>query len=317
MEFDAVDLAITAVQVARKPAEFSYDGTTLRVDLGADRRRGQDLAVAISYSARPRIGMYFIAPDAGYPQKPLQVWTQCQDEDTRYWLPCFDHPSEKQTSEIIATVPGSWYVLSNGRLLEEKANRDGTKRFHWHQDRPHSTYLFTLAAGELARINDSTPDLTIDYFVEEKDLDDARRTFANTPAMIALFERLFDAKYPWSKYSQVVVRDFVFGGMENTSATTMTENILFDRKAARDFTSDPLISHELAHQWFGDLMTCRDWSHGWLNESFATYLEMLWDEHHLGIDPVSYTHLRAHETVLDIVCRLLLEKKKRHTNHAH
>jgi aminopeptidase N len=284
VEFDAVDLAITAVQVARKPAEFSYDGTTLRVDLGADRRRGQDLAVAISYSARPRIGMYFIAPDAGYPQKPLQVWTQCQDEDTRYWLPCFDHPSEKQTSEIIATVPSSWYVLSNGRLLEEKANRDGTKRFHWHQDRPHSTYLFTLAAGELARINDSTPDLTIDYFVEEKDLDDARRTFANTPAMIALFERLFDAKYPWSKYSQVVVRDFVFGGMENTSATTMTENILFDRKAARDFTSDPLISHELAHQWFGDLMTCRDWSHGWLNESFATYLEMLWDEHHLGID---------------------------------
>ncbi|HNM77240.1 MAG TPA: M1 family aminopeptidase [Tepidiformaceae bacterium] len=283
-EFDAIDMEISAVSVARKPAEFSYDGAKLRVDLGEGRRRGQDLPVAITYSAHPRIGMYFIHPDEGYPEKPVQVWTQCQDEDTRYWLPSFDHPSEKQTSELIVTVPGNWFALSNGRLLEDKANRDGTRRFHWHQDRPHSTYLFTLAAGEFARIDASRDDLTIDYFVEPRDVEDAQRTFANTPEMIALFERLFDAKYPWSKYSQVVVRDFVFGGMENTSATTMTENILFDRKAARDHTSDPLISHELAHQWFGDLMTCRDWSHGWLNESFATFLEMLWDEHHLGID---------------------------------
>lgn len=283
-EFDAIDMEITSVTVARKPADFSYDGTKLRVDLGEGRKRGQDLPVAIAYSAHPRIGMYFIRPDEGYPTKPVQVWTQCQDEDTRFWLPCFDHPGEKQTSELIVTVPGTWYALSNGRLLEEKVNRDGTRRFHWHQDRPHSTYLFTLAAGELARIDASRTDLTIDYFVEPKDVEDATRTFANTPEMIALFERLFDAKYPWSKYSQVVVRDFVFGGMENTSATTMTENILFDRKAARDHTSDPLISHELAHQWFGDLLTCRDWSHGWLNESFATFLEMLWDEHHLGID---------------------------------
>jgi len=296
--FDAIDMDISAVTVARKPAEFSYDGEVLRVDLGDGRKRGTDLAVAITFSAAPRIGMYFIAPDEGYPNKPVQVWTQCQDEDTRYWLPCFDHPSEKQTSELIVTVPGTWYALSNGRLLEDKANRDGTRRFHWHQDRPHSTYLFTLAAGEFRRIDATANGLTIDYFVEEKDYEDGQRTFANTPAMVALFERLFDAKYPWSKYSQVVVRDFVFGGMENTSATTMTENILFDRKAARDHTSDPLISHELAHQWFGDLMTCRDWSHGWLNESFATYLEMLWDEHHQGIDHYRWGQIENTELYL-------------------
>lgn len=284
VEFDAIDMDVSAVTVARKPAPFTYDGRKLRIDLGEGRKRGQDLPVAVSFAAAPRIGMYFIHPDDGYPDKPVQVWTQCQDEDTRYWLPCFDHPSEKQTSELIVTVPGNWFALSNGRLLEDKANRDGTRRFHWHQDRPHSTYLLTLAAAEFARIDASRPDLVIDYFVEPRDVDDAARTFANTPEMIALFERLFDGRYPWSKYSQVVVRDFVFGGMENTSATTMTENILFDRKAARDHTSDPLISHELAHQWFGDLLTCRDWSHGWLNESFATYLEMLWDEHHLGVD---------------------------------
>jgi aminopeptidase N len=283
-EFDAVDMEISAVNVARRAAAFEYDGAKLRVDLGAERRRGADLPVAVTFSATPRIGMYFIGPDEGYPAKPIQVWTQCQDEDTRYWLPCFDHPGEKQTSEIIVTVPGNWYALSNGRLLENKANRDGTRRFHWHQDRPHSSYLFTLAAGEFTRIEDAHGALTVDYFVEPKDEEAGRRTFANTPRMVELFERLFDAKYPWSKYSQIVVRDFVFGGMENTSATTMTENILVDARAARDFTSDPLISHELAHQWFGDLMTCRDWSHGWLNESFATYLEMLWDEHETGID---------------------------------
>ena len=284
VEFDAIDMTIAAVTVARKAADFDYDGRKLRIDIGEGRKRGQEVAVTITWEAQPRIGMYFIAPDEGYPDKPVQVWTQCQDEDTRYWLPCFDHPSEKFTSELIVQVPGTWFALSNGRLLQDKLNRDGTRTFHWHQDRPHSTYLLTLAAGELARIDATTAGLAIDYFVEEKDVEDATRVFANTPAMVALFEKLFGMKYPWSKYSQVVVRDFVFGGMENTSATTMTENILFDRKASRDFTSDPLISHELAHQWFGDLLTCRDWAHGWLNEGFATYLEMLWDEHHQGVD---------------------------------
>jgi aminopeptidase N len=284
VEFDGIDMTVSAVTVAKKPAPFDYDSAKLRVDLGEGRKRGQELAVAVTYEAHPRIGMYFIAPDEAYPTKPVQVWTQCQDEDTRYWLPCFDHPSEKATSEMIVAVPGEWFALSNGRLLQDKKNRDGTRTFHWHQDRPHSTYLLTLAAGELSRIDATRDGLTIDYFVEEKDIADGERTFANTPAMVALFEKLTGMKYPWSKYSQVVVRDFVFGGMENTSATTMTENIIVDRKAAVDFTSDPLISHELAHQWFGDLLTCRDWSHGWLNESFATFLEMLWDEEHLGVD---------------------------------
>jgi aminopeptidase N len=284
VEFDAIGMVIPAVTVAKKPAPFDYDGAKLRVDIGEGRKRGQELAIGVAFEASPRIGMYFIAPDKAYPGKPVQVWTQCQDEDTRYWLPCFDHPSEKATSEMIVTVPGEWFALSNGRLLLDKKNRDGTRTFHWHQDRPHSTYLLTLAAGEFRRLDATRDGLTIDYYVEEKDAADAERTFANTPAMVALFEKVTGVKYPWSKYSQVVVRDFVFGGMENTSATTMTENIIVDRKAAVDFTSDPLISHELAHQWFGDLLTCRDWSHGWLNESFATYLEMLWDEEHLGVD---------------------------------
>ena len=282
-EFDAIDMEIQSVLVAKQPAIYRYDGAKLFVELGT-RKKGQEVTVAIQYTATPRIGLYFIQPDEGYPEKPVQVWSQCQDEDTRYWIPCFDHPSEKQTTEMIATVPGTWFALSNGRLLQEKKNKDGTKRFHWHQDRPHSTYIITLAAGEFSQIKASHNGLTVDYFVEPKDVESGELTFKNTPEMIRVFEEITGVAYPWAKYSQIVVRDFVFGGMENTSATTMTETILLDKKATKDYSSDPLISHELAHMWYGDLLTCRDWSHGWLNESFATYMEMLWDERFLGVD---------------------------------
>lgn len=282
-EFDAVEMEILSVLVAKQPGSYRYDGQKLRVDLGL-QKKGEEVVIAIQYSVAPRLGLYFIGPDEAYPEKPVQVWSQCQDEDTRYWIPCFDHPSEKQTTEMIATVPGTWFALSNGRLLQEKKNRDGTKTFHWHQDRPHSTYIMTLAAGEFSRIEANHHGLNVDYFVEPKDVASGELTFKNTPEMIRVFEEITGVAYPWAKYSQIVVRDFVFGGMENTSATTMTETILLDKKATKDYSSDPLISHELAHMWYGDLLTCRDWSHGWLNESFATYMEMLWDERFLGVD---------------------------------
>ncbi|MBI2765280.1 MAG: HEAT repeat domain-containing protein [Chloroflexi bacterium] len=282
--FDAMELHVTAVMAAGRPAPFENDGEHLRIDLGPGRPRGEAFDIAITYEATPRVGLYFIGPDDAYPDKPTQVWSQGQDEDNRHWFPAYDFPNDKFASEMIVTVPGHWFALSNGKLLADTPDRAGTRTFHWLQERPHSNYLVTLAAGEFSRIDASRDGLTIDYYVEPRDTEAGERTFKNTPEMVALFERVTGVAFPWDKYSQIVVRDFVFGGMENTSATTMTENILFDRKAARDFTSDPLISHELAHMWFGDLLTCRDWSHGWLNESFATYLEMLWDEQHLGID---------------------------------
>ncbi len=283
LSLDAVEMTVSAVLVGGKATAFDYDGATIRVPLGT-ARRGEEFTVATTYEAHPRIGLYFPGPDEGYPEKPSQVWSQGQDEDNRYWFPCYDHTNDKQTSEMIVTVPGDWYALSNGRLHEEKANKNGTRTFHWKQERPHATYLITLAAGKFSRIDASRDGLVIDYFVEEKDVANARTTFANTPEMITCFEKITGMKYPWAKYSQIVVRDFVFGGMENTTATTMTEDLILDEKASRDSTGDYLISHELAHMWFGDLLTCRDWGHGWLNESFATYLESLWDEHKRGID---------------------------------
>jgi aminopeptidase N len=284
VSFDAVDMEIQGARVDGAPARWTYDGNAVRVPIGARRHRSEAIEVAIEYRATPRIGLYFVGPDDAYPDKPVQAWSQGQDEDSRYWFPCYDALNSKQTSEIRVTVPGNWTTLSNGRLAADQANGDGTHTFHWVQERPHATYLVTLVAGEFARVDASRDGLPIDYLVEPRDAERALQTFGNTPRMIELFERVTGVAYPWAKYSQVVVRDFVFGGMENTSATTMTENILLDAKAARDTTSDDLISHELAHMWFGDLLTCRDWSHGWLNESFATYLELLWREEHRGID---------------------------------
>jgi aminopeptidase N len=282
--FDAVEMRIGGVKAGAAAARYRYDGASLVVTLPKPLKRGEELKVAVAYEATPRIGLYFVGPDEAYPGKPHQVWSQGQDEDARYWFPCFDSEGMKQPAEMAVTVPDGWFALSNGTLIAEKQNRGGTRTFHWRQSKPLAPYLITLAAGEFSRIDDSREGLTIDYYLEEGDLADGRRTFGSTPKMIALFERLTGVDYPWDKYSQIVVRDFVFGGMENTSATTMTRNILVDEKASRDFTSDDLVSHELAHMWWGDLLTCRDWSHGWLNEGFATYFSLLWDEEHRGID---------------------------------
>lgn len=302
--FDAVEMTIHRVTVDGRQVRAAYDGQTLRVPLPRNARRGEPVEVTIAYRAVPRIGLYFVGPDDAYPTKPRQVWSQGQDEDSKHWFPCYDAPNNKQTSEVIATVPGGWFALSNGTLVSETEHENGMRSFHWKQDRPHATYLITLAAGEFTRIDASREGLTIDYYVEPAWRDAAERTFRNTPKMIDLFERITGVDYPWAKYSQIVVRDFVFGGMENTSATTMTENILFDRKAARDHTSDGIIAHELAHMWFGDLLTCRDWSHGWLNEGFATYAELLWKEHHEGID-------EYRQAVLDETSTYLQERYRR------
>lgn len=281
---DAKEMQIEGVVLDGGDVRFEYDGERLRIPLPEPAKRGQELAVSVRYRAKPRLGLYFPAPDDAYPDKPRQVWSQGQDEDSKYWFPCHDSPNGKQTTEVKVRVPETWFALSNGTLVENTVNGDGTRTLHWKQERPHATYLLTLAAGEFHRGELPMEGLTVDYYVEPKDAEAGALTFKNTPEMIRLFERITGVAYPWAKYSQVVVRDFVFGGMENTSATTMFEDILLDRKAARDFTSDDLVSHELAHMWFGDLLTCKNWDHGWLNESFATYLELLWDEEKHGPD---------------------------------
>nr|HEX4316931.1 M1 family aminopeptidase [Kofleriaceae bacterium] len=283
IELDAVELEIESVRLSNQPVPFRHDGKKLRVELPAPLAIGSALELAIAYRGSPRRGLYFIAPDDGYPDKPTQVWSQGQDEDSRHWFPCFDSPHEKATTEVTVTVPANLFALSNGVLVSDRTV--GNRRtLHWRLDVPHSCYLVTLAVGDFATIETTWRDTPVVYYVERGREAEAERTLARTPAMLELFSTKFGVAYPYPRYAQVFVADFIFGGMENTSATSLTDTVLLDERASLDYDVDALVAHELAHQWFGDLVTCRDWGEGWLNEGFATYSEYLWREHHEGRD---------------------------------
>ena len=289
LEMDAVELRVKAV--SRRPGSslsFSQQNGTLRIELGAPPKAGEDMTLAIEYEATPRRGLYFNAPDEDRPDRPSQVWTQGQDEDSRYWFPCFDYPNQRFTSEIVVAVPSSWTAISNGRLVSVEENGSGKKTYHWAQERAHPTYLVSLVAGEFAEIREEHNGVPILYYSPVGREEDTRRAFAKTPKMMEFFTDKIGVPYPWDKYSQVAVADFIFGGMENTSATTMTDSLLHDERAHLDYSADSIAAHELAHQWGGDLLTCRDWSHGWLNEGFATYFDLLFKEHDLGADEFRY-----------------------------
>jgi aminopeptidase N len=280
---DAVELQIERVTAQGAEVTFAHDGKKLRIELARPLAANAELVLAITYRGAPRRGLYFIAPDEGYPDKPTQVWSQGQDEDSRYWFPCFDAPHEKATSEVTVTVPAALFAVSNGTLVSDRT--DGDRRtLHWRLDVPHSCYLVTLAVGDFATIETRWRDVPVVYYVERGREAACERTLARTPEMLELFSRKFGVTYPYPRYAQVFVADFIFGGMENTSATTLTDTVLLDERAAIDYDVDALVAHELAHQWFGDLVTCRDWGEGWLNEGFATYSEYLWREHHEGRD---------------------------------
>ncbi|MBM2825940.1 MAG: hypothetical protein HW403_4 [Dehalococcoidia bacterium] len=286
VDFDSVELDITSVSFSSgESLAYELSDEKLRVFLGGERRAGEEMTVVVAYQAAPRRGLYFVGPDESYPNKPQQAWTQGEDEDSRYWFPCYDFPNEKSTSEVIVTVAARFFALSNGRLLGvQESAQQNTKTYHWTQEVPHSCYLITLVAGEYVEITDYVDGIPVQYYVPPGREEDARRSFGNTPDMLRFFADKIGVPYPYNKYAQIVVADFIFGGMENTTATTLTENTLHDARAHLDFSSEDLVAHELAHQWFGDLLTCRDWSHAWLNEGFATYFEALYKEYHEGRD---------------------------------
>jgi aminopeptidase N len=269
-------------------APYEYDGDVIRVSIAPRVERGK---VEVTYHATPRRGLYFLAPDPVVKERPVQVWSQCQDEDARHWFPCHDKPHLKMTTEIRARVPEGMVVLSNGELVFHDTPK-GAAPWVWHfkMSQPHPSYLVTLVVGKFEILEDRPAEVgggksvPIQYYVPPGKKQDGKRAFGETPRMVELFSRLTGVPYPWSRYSQVVVSDFIFGGMENTTATTMYEHILLDSRAALDIESHDLVAHELAHQWFGDYVTCRDWSHGWLNEGFATYMEHVEREDRIGRD---------------------------------
>jgi aminopeptidase N len=299
IEFDCVDLDVQSVRSGGETLDFDYDGDVLFVRFPRQLREGEEVEVAVEYGKeKPRRGLHFISPSSAYPDRRAQVWSHGEPTGSRYWFPCYDFPNERTQTEIIATVEKSKTVLSNGRLLSVNDLDGGRRRFHWRQDKPHVHYLVTLVAGEFSIIEDDCNGLPVRYYVPEEEKDKAAATFGDTPAMLEFFERAIGVAYPWDQYAQAVVEDFIAGGMENTSATTMNRAILTDELNRIDSSANSIVAHELAHQWFGDLLTCRDWSHMWLNEGFATYFDWLWHEEAEGFDSFQWRRFNSMKSIL-------------------
>jgi aminopeptidase N len=261
----------------------------LSIELETPLKRDEEAVIEIAYACRPRKGLYFIQPDEAYPQKPRQIWSQGQTEDAHWWFPCADTPHQKMTTELMATVDEKYFALSNGALVGSTGNQaDKTITYHWRQEQPHPAYLVTVVIGEYELIQEQLQGLPVEYYVYADRVEQGKKLFQRTPQMIEFFAEKFGYPYPFAKYSQVLVDDFLFGAMENTSATTMTDRCLLDERAELDLNYDDIVAHELAHHWFGDLVTCKHWSEIWLNESFATYSEYLWREHTQGSDEAQF-----------------------------
>jgi len=293
IRLDAAELVIEQVTLAgakHTPLAFHTEGERLHVTLDRPYRHGEEFAVAIRYWAQPRTGLVFVYPMDGDPTLPHQVWTQGQTEYHHFWFPCHDFPNDRATTRVKATVPGAYFALSNGRLEGVQEHKDGAKTYSWYQDFPHPAYLVTLVAGEFSELGDKWRSIPVNYYVRPGREDDGHRMLDNTPKMMELYSQRFGVDYPYAKYAQIVPEMFL-GAMENTSATTHSYRLLPDKRASLDWTAEPVVAHELVHQWFGDLLTCRDWGHIWLNESFATYFEAVWTEHAKGQDEF-HTELR-------------------------
>jgi aminopeptidase N len=289
LTLDAMNLNIDRVQIDGTECEFNYDGELLHIPVQVDVTAGKILDLVIYYGVnKPQRGMYFIHPDAHYPDKPTQVWTQGEDEDSRFWFPCFDYPGQLATSAIRVQVPKDFVAISNGELVEQTVFGED-RVYQWMQKEIHPTYLMTLAVGRFSEIADSWNGKPVTYYVEQGLEESAKLSMGKTPRMIEFFSEKFGYPYPYPKYAQVCVADFIFGGMENTSTTLLMDRCLLDKRASLDnFNTESLVAHELAHQWFGDLVVIKHWSHAWIKEGMASYCEVLWTEYEYDKDEAAY-----------------------------
>ena len=316
LTLDAKGMDIHAVNLMKgyngTPLKYEYDGQKLVIDLGKTYTRTEEYTIEIDYTAKPNElkvkgsdaitqdkGLYFINPLGNDPYKPKQIWTQGETEANSAWFPTIDTPNERMTQEIYITVDPKYTTLSNGTFMYSRQNADGTKTDYWKQELPHAPYLAMMAIGEYAIVKDKWRNKEIAYYVEPAYKNTAKKIFGNTPEMLEFFSKKLGVEYPWSKYAQVVVRDFVSGAMENTSASTFMEDLQMNERELLDKHWDNIIAHELFHQWFGDYVTTESWANLPLNEAFANYSEYLWAEHKYGADEAAYLQMDELAQYLD------------------
>jgi len=314
IHLDAKAMTITSVSIGGRDTSFEHDGEHLVVRVTPALEPGVDAKLVTTYELDdPPVGLIWTPESPAWPGRAAQIHTQGQPQDNCYWFPARDFPNERLTTELVVTVPAGYHVSSNGVLasrerriipLEELADF-GVRAlqpydvYHWTQDKPHVSYLVSMVVGKFDVVDVGAGGLSMPVYVPPGRGVDVPGTYARTPDMAALFSRLFDEPYPWGRYAQVVVWNFGPGGMENTAATTMYDTAILSPDAVDDNDLDGLISHELGHQWFGDLVTCNSWEHIWLNEGFATYCTALWFEHRDGPEAYAAAVQGAFDRVIE------------------
>jgi len=306
--FDAVGFDIHKVSNAatKLPLKYKYDGFKIDIELDKAYQKGQSAEIVIDYTAKPEElpeggsaaitsdkGLFFINPLGEDPDKPMQIWTQGETENNSRWFPTVDKPNERTTQEMYLTVQDKYKTLSNGIMEKSTKNADGTRTDYWNMKQPHAPYLFMLTVGEFAKVDDKWEDIPLAYYVEEEYEADADKIFDNTPEMLEFFSDYLGVKYPWDKYSQIIVRDYVSGAMENTTGVIFGDFVQKHERELIDNGNDYIVAHEMFHHWFGDYVTCESWSNLTMNEGFANYSEYLWEEHHRGEEAAGY--LRSNE----------------------
>jgi aminopeptidase N len=316
LSLDAKGMDIKEVSILkgsqRNPLKYNYDGLTLRVHLDKTYRYTENYIIYIDYTSKPNElkvrgsaaitdakGLYFINPLGTEKDKPTQIWTQGETESNSVWFPTIDKTDQKCTEEIIMTVPAKYVTLSNGKLVSQVKNADGTRTDSWKMDLPHSPYLFFMGVGDFAIVRDTYKGKEVNYYVEKDYEKVAKRIFGLTPEMMSFYSRILGVEYPWVKYSQMTGRDYVSGAMENTTSTLHTSALQQDARQLTDGNKyEDYVAHELFHQWFGDLATTESWSNLTLNESFANFSETIWAEYKHGKDAGASTNFHDIEKYL-------------------
>lgn len=281
-----------------KDLKYTYDGWQINIKLDKAYKGGEAYTIFVDYTSKPNEvkvkgsaaindakGLYFINPKGEDKTKPTQIWTQGETEANSVWFPTIDKPNQKTTEEILMTVPAKYITLSNGKLVSQKKNADGTRTDYWKMDLPHAPYLFFMGIGDFAKVTDKWKGKEVSYYVDKEYAPVARKIFGLTPEMISYFSKITGVEFPWVKYSQMTAHDYVSGAMENTTATLHSDAAQQDARELIDGNAwESTIAHELFHQWFGDYVTTESWSNITVNESFANYSETLWNEYKYGKD---------------------------------
>jgi aminopeptidase N len=305
------DVHSVTLQGQTAPLKYDYNNAQITIYLGKTYSRNDPFTVVINYTAKPDEresfggssaitsdkGLYFINPDGADKEKPRQIWTQGETESNSFWFPTVDKPNERCTQEMYLTVDNQYKTLSNGLLVSSKKNADGTRTDYWKMDKPHAPYLFMMAIGEFAVVKDKWRGIDVEYYVEPKFEAAARDIYPYTTDMLEFFSNKLGYAYPWSKFSQVVVRDYVSGAMENTTAVIFGEFMQKNKRELLDdhWTNEKVVAHEMFHHWFGDLLTTESWANLTLNEGFANYSEYLWLEHKYGRDEADYHEMEEQQ----------------------